>query len=129
MKNMVWGKLTSDSSGDSTVTCSPSVTGRLVKIEIENSSTAQPSDNWDLTVYTGTNGGNDDEELFVDETVSNSNTSKVVYYPVSKQSLNTDGSDLSFYQNPEVFQKKIKLIGANMGDTKTAIVKLIFTNY
>ena len=120
--------LTSGSAGeDATATTTPSVIGKLVKIEVMNSATAQPSDNWDLTVYTGTTGGNDAEILFLDETVSQANTSKVVYDVVKPASKAADGSASTLTEvHPVVFQKEVKLIGANMGNSKSAQVMLIF---
>ena len=120
--------LTSGSSGESaTATLTPSITGKLVKIEILNSTTVQPSDNWDLTVYTGTTGGNDAETLFYDETISQANTSKIVYYPLKAASKAADGTASTLSEIPAiVYSKNVKLIGANMGNSKSAQVILIF---
>ena len=127
MMELRHGTLTSDGSGDATVTTTPSVTGRLVKVEVMNSSTSKPSDNWDLVVYTGTYGGNDMDILLVDATVSYAVTTAQVYYPLKVASKAADGSSSTLSEvSPVVFSKEIKVIGANMGDTKIATVLLIF---
>lgn len=118
--------LTSDGNGDATASTS-SVSGRLVKIEVLNSTTAQPSNNWDLTLYTGTASGNNYEVLFLDATVSQAITSKVKYYPVAVASKAADGDDSTLTEVPPlVLSQPINLIGANMGDTKSAEIRLLF---
>lgn len=119
--------LTSDSSGDATASLSDGVVvGELVEVVVHNGSgSSQPSNNWDLTVYTGTDGGNNDKVLFYDATVSQANTSAVVYNPVRTASIASDGSDSSLTESRPAIHGVMKLIGANMGDTKSAVVKAI----
>ena len=124
---MRFGTLTSGAAGADATDTTGSVSGKLVKIEVLNSTTVKPSDGWDLTVYTGTVGGNDYDELFVDTTVSYVNTTIIDYYPVKVAAKAADGSASTLTEVfPRVFQKEIKLIGANMGNSKSAIVRLIF---
>ena len=98
--------------------------GRIYKVEIENSTTAQPSDNWDLTIYTGTVGGPDYEAFFTEATISQGNTSKIVYYPRKKADL-TDGTASTLLEIEQmVFNRELKYVCANMGDTKAAKIKV-----
>jgi len=102
------------------------VFGRLVKIKIENSASAQPNADWDIIVYQGTTGGNDYEVIFKDDTVSNSKTSAIVYYPVKTASLSADGSDSTLTEVSPVCYGSLKLKGANMGSKKSAKITLYF---
>ena len=117
--------LTGDSDTETINGGSP-VFAKLVKIEIKNSATAQPSDNWDLEVFTGTASGNDDESLFLDGTVSNSKTTKVVYYPVTPAAKAADGSASSLTEVSPIANGVVTVSGTNMGASNTAVVTLIF---
>jgi hypothetical protein len=112
-------------TGDSDSESVGSVYGELIKIEINNHGTNTPSNNWDLEVYQGTNGGNDDEVLFKDDTVSNGDTSAIVYYPKAIECKAEDGDALTTRTNPVAYGQ-VTVTGANMGADKTAVVKLFF---
>ena len=116
--------LTSDSDGDASETLTP-VFGKLLKIVVENDSTDQPSDNWDLTVYQGTASGPDYDIIFVDATVSQVKTAAVIYYPLAVAAKAADGGASTLSEVPPVLHNALTITGANMGDTKNAQVKLI----
>ena len=117
------GVLTSDGSGDATKNVGSSI-GKIYKIEVQNSAASKPSDNWDLTIYSGTIGSPDYEEFFKDITISQGVTAKIVYYPRKKVDLQ-DGTASTLTEEPcMIFNRDLKLIGANMGDTKVATVKV-----
>jgi len=99
--------------------------GRLVCVEINNgASSAQPSDNWDIEIYQGTASGNDDKSLFYDETVSQGNTTAIVYYPVVAAAVASTGEASTLTEVTPVINGVVKVTGANMGASKTAVVKI-----
>ncbi|MFA5406735.1 MAG: hypothetical protein WC307_05250 [Candidatus Nanoarchaeia archaeon] len=101
-----------------------SAIGSIYKIEVENDATSTPTNDWDLTIYSGTVGGPDYEAFFTEETIANTKTSKIVYYPRKKVDLQ-DGTASTITEEPcMIFNRELKYVCANMGDTKIAKVKV-----
>ena len=111
-----------------TTEITPSVHGKLVKVEIENGlTTLQPDNNWTLTVTLGSAAGPSYEVLFNDATVAQTNTSKIVYYPVVANAIASDGSaSILTETSSDIFQKTVFVSASAMGDSNQAKVKLIF---
>ena len=118
--------LTSGSGGATATATTTSIVGELAEIVIENSTTAQPDNDWDLTVYQGTSGGNDYKVLFYDATVAQTNTAAVVYKPVAVAAKAADGTASTLTELHPVSFGPLTVTGANMGSSKVAVVKLIF---
>lgn len=121
--------LTSDGSGDAIGTISGVVQGELLKISVFNGTgllnVDQPDDNWDLTIYQGTASSSDYTAHFVDTTVSQTNTAAQIYYPVKACNKAVDGTTSTITETPPMVDGILKLVGANMGDTKIAIINII----
>ena len=108
-----------------TSTIAASVVGRLVKIIVHNDATDQPDDNWDLTIYHGTASSPDYEAVFTDATVSQTKTAAVVYNPVTPATKAADGSASSLTEVPPILYGPLTITGANMGNSKVAVVELV----
>ena len=117
--------LTGDSDSE-TLNDGKPIFGKLYCVEINNHATNTPSANWDIEIYQGTAGGNDDKSMFLDATVSNSKVVAVVYYPRVLANKDTDGDQSTVYDIMHWAGGVVKVTGANMGASKTAVVKVTF---
>ena len=112
--------LTSDASGDATVTTQV-VSGKIVKISTIG--VVAPNANWDFDIQSKNLGVWATE--FTDDTRSNSTTVADVDYPAVAEVKNTDGSSSSTYKSGIYINGPLKFIGANMGASKSAKVSIL----
>ena len=113
--------LTSDNSGDASET-TKALFGKIVRISAVG--VTAPSTNWDLEITC--KGANDlDITLFNDDTVTNSTTVPDFWYPVGPAAKTADGSASSLTEKDPVVFGPLTVVGAAMGDTKSAKVEII----
>ena len=112
-------KITTDGSGDATVTETRRLTGRIVAVEWGIGTGAAGID-FTLTI-TDTPGGADRTIL----TVLNANANKT-YYPSVLRQLATDGSDISGVYSEPIVSGLLKAVVAQGGATKTCYLVVYY---
>ena len=113
--------LTSDGDGDASET-TKALFGRIVRISAVG--VTAPSSNWDLEITC--KAANDKAiTLFNDDSVTNSTTAPDFWYPVGAAAKAADGSASSLTERDPVAFGPLTVVGAAMGDTKSAKVEII----